>query len=116
MIVATGTQDLPRVEELWGRGQANGIEGLEKVGPQRSSAAPAAGSGRRRVGFDMARDRRLFQCLWMWQVYAGHDDYPWDGRTYNCALEPFTSWPPAGVAYEGDGVSRITLAGVVQPG
>ncbi len=57
------------------------------------------------------------------------------------ALEPFTSWPPAGVvnaiqngtalvlkphqeieptlaaaAYEGDGVSRITQAGVVQPG
>lgn len=53
---------------------------------------------RRRVGFGMAWDKRLFQCLWMWQVYGGHDDYPWYGRTYNVALEPFTSWPPAGVA------------------
>lgn len=94
---------------------------------------------RQRVGFGMAWDRRLFQCLWMWQVYGGHNDYPWYGRTYNCALEPFTSWPPTGVAnaiqngtalimkphqemkttlvavaYEGDGISRITLAGAVE--
>jgi hypothetical protein len=94
---------------------------------------------RRRVGFGMAWDRSLFQCLWMWQVYGGHTDYPWYGRTYNCALEPFTSWPPAGiasavqngtalllqpqqeietvlaaVAYEGEGVTRITQSGSVQ--
>lgn len=94
---------------------------------------------RQRVGFGMAWDRRLFQCLWMWQVYGGHNDYPWYGRTYNCALEPFTSWPPTGVsnaiqngtalimkphqemktalvavAYEGEGISRITPAGAVQ--
>lgn len=94
---------------------------------------------RRRVGFGMAWDRRRFQCLWMWQVYGGHDDYPWYGRTYNCALEPFTSWPPAGVpnaikngtalimaprqsietnlvavAYEGEGLSGISLSGTVR--
>lgn len=94
---------------------------------------------RQRVGFGMAWDHRLFQCLWMWQVYGGHNDYPWYGRTYNCALEPFTSWPPTGVsnaiqngtalimkphqemktalvavAYEGEGISRITSAGAVQ--
>jgi hypothetical protein len=75
----------------------------------------------------------------MWQVYGGHDDYPWYGRTYNCALEPFTSWPPAGVknavdngtarvmqpgevietdlvavAYEGSGVARIGRDGSVE--
>jgi hypothetical protein len=33
----------------------------------------------------------------MWQVYGGHNDYPWYGRTYNCALEPFTSYPLAGI-------------------
>jgi len=76
----------------------------------------------------------------MWQVYGGHTDYPWYGRTYNCALEPFTSYPPAGikgaidngtavmmepgqtietelvaVAYEGEGVRGISVdGGVVQ--
>jgi hypothetical protein len=49
------------------------------------------------VGFGMAWDHDLFRYLWMWQVYGGHTDYPWYGRTYNCALEPFTSYPPAGI-------------------
>ncbi len=49
------------------------------------------------VGFGMAWDVKLFKYLWMWQVYGGHNDYPWYGRTYNCALEPFTSYPPAGI-------------------
>lgn len=90
------------------------------------------------VGFGMAWDNDLFKYLWMWQVYGGHTDYPWYGRTYNCALEPFTSYPPAGVknaldngtarilrplevietelvaaAYEGQGVRRIALDGSV---
>jgi hypothetical protein len=51
----------------------------------------------REIGFGMAWDKELFKYLWMWQVYGGHDDYPWYGRTYNCALEPFTSYPPAGI-------------------
>ncbi len=92
----------------------------------------------REVGFGMAWDKELFKYLWMWQVYGGHDDYPWYGRTYNCALEPFTSYPPAGIknaiengtayvmqgsevietefvalAYEGKGVKEITRDGSV---
>ncbi|GAB4575670.1 MAG: hypothetical protein Kow0077_28280 [Anaerolineae bacterium] len=91
------------------------------------------------VGFGMAWDHNLFKYLWMWQVFGGHDDYPWYGRTYNCALEPFTSYPPAGVknaidngtalmmkpdevietslvavAYEGAGVNRIGQDGTVE--
>ncbi len=90
------------------------------------------------VGFGMAWDKNLFKYLWMWQVYGGHTDYPWYGRTYNCALEPFTSYPPAGVknaidngsalimkpgqvietemvavAYEGSDVNSISREGVV---
>lgn len=94
---------------------------------------------RKGVGFGMAWDKDLFKYLWMWQVYGGHTDYPWYGRTYNCALEPFTSFPPSGinnavkngtaltmkpgevietelvaVAYQGEGVKRITPDGVVE--
>ncbi|NJL92810.1 MAG: aldose 1-epimerase [Anaerolineae bacterium] len=90
------------------------------------------------VGFGMAWDQSVFPYLWMWQVYGGHTDYPWYGRTYNCALEPFSSYPPAGVknavdngtarmlkpqevletelvavAYEGQSISRISRAGEV---
>jgi hypothetical protein len=49
------------------------------------------------VGFGLAWDAKLFKYLWMWQVYGGHNDYPWYGRPYNCALEPFTGYPPAGI-------------------
>ncbi|NWF69696.1 MAG: aldose 1-epimerase [Chloroflexi bacterium] len=91
------------------------------------------------VGFGMAWDHDLFKYLWMWQVYGGHNDYPWYGRTYNCALEPFTSYPPAGVqnaikngtahmlaagaviettltavAYEAQGVKRVRLDGGIE--
>ncbi len=90
------------------------------------------------LGVGMAWDHDLFKYLWMWQVYGGHTDYPWYGRTYNIALEPFTSYPPAGiknaidngtalmmqpsqvietdmvmVAYEGSGVNGVSLDGSV---
>jgi hypothetical protein len=90
------------------------------------------------LGFGMAWNRDVFKYLWMWQVYGGHTDYPWYGRAYTCALEPFTSYPAAGVstairngsavimkageiietelvavAYPGTSVSRIDLDGAV---
>jgi len=90
------------------------------------------------VGIGMAWDASLFKYLWMWQVYGGHNDYPWYGRTYNCALEPFTSYPPGGiqtalrngsahilkpdevidtdlvaVAYESESADRVSLDGTV---
>jgi hypothetical protein len=93
---------------------------------------------RQKTGFGMAWDHKLFKYLWMWQVYGGHTDYPWYGRTYNVALEPFTSYPPAGikkaiengtalmmqpgqvietdlvaVAYTGDGIRGISADGSV---
>ena len=94
---------------------------------------------RHKVGFGMAWDPSLFRYLWMWQNYGGNDDYPWYGRAYTCALEPFTSYPPAGVttaikngsalflqpgqvietdlvavAYGGEGIKRISREGHVE--
>ena len=94
---------------------------------------------RQQVGVGMAWDKSLFKYLWMWQVYGGHHDYPWYGRTYNCALEPFTSYPPAGiqnaiengsahflkanetvetdlvaVAYEAEGIKKVTREGKIE--
>lgn len=63
------------------------------------------------LGFGMAWDHDLFRYLWMWQVYNGHNDYPWYGRTYNVALEPFTSYPPGGI----QNAIRNGSARVMQP-
>jgi galactose mutarotase-like enzyme len=51
----------------------------------------------RRVGFGLRWDPALFRHLWFWQV-CGSPGYPWYGRHYNYALEPWTSWPDDGLS------------------
>ena len=48
---------------------------------------------KRKVGFGLAWDKALWPHLWFWQVYGGAMGAPFWGRTYNCALEPFSGWP-----------------------
>lgn len=47
----------------------------------------------RKVGFAMKWDKEIFPVIWLWEVFGGSFGYPWYGRTYNLALEPFTSHP-----------------------
>lgn len=46
---------------------------------------------RRQVGFGMAWELETFPALWFWQVYGGAYGPPWYGRTFNIALEPFST-------------------------
>lgn len=46
---------------------------------------------RQKVGFGMAWPQDVFRALWFWQVYGGAYGPPWYGRTYNIALEPFST-------------------------
>lgn len=50
------------------------------------------------AGYGMCWDVRVFPHLWYWQVAQGAFGYPWYGRTYSMALEPWTSWPGEGLA------------------
>ncbi len=93
----------------------------------------------KKVGFGMSFDRELFKVVWLWEVFGGGYGFPWYGRTYNLALEPWTSWPGglrnslarravmqigagesistklAAVAYQGfDRVAGISRDGVVK--
>ncbi len=51
---------------------------------------------RRRIGFGLEWDIHAFPYLWYWQAF-GVSGYPWYGRTYNCALEPWSSYPLFGL-------------------
>jgi hypothetical protein len=53
---------------------------------------------RRRVGFGMVFPLGVFNVIWYWLVARGGFGPPWWGRTYNLALEPWTSWPGTGLA------------------
>jgi hypothetical protein len=50
------------------------------------------------AGFGMRWDPTVFRHIWYWQVARGACGYPWYGRTYSMALEPWTSWPGEGLA------------------
>lgn len=54
-------------------------------------------NGRRRVGFGLRWDVGVFPHLWFWHVFGGMPGYPWYGRNYNFALEPWTSYPDGGL-------------------
>jgi hypothetical protein len=50
------------------------------------------------AGFGLCWDVAVFPHLWYWQVARGSYGYPWYGRTYSMALEPWTSPPGRGLA------------------
>jgi hypothetical protein len=45
------------------------------------------------VGFGMKWDIKVFKYLWMWVVCRGFYNFPFYGRTYNIALEPWSAIP-----------------------
>jgi galactose mutarotase-like enzyme len=47
----------------------------------------------RKVGLAFLFDPQLFPVVWFWQMYGGGTGYPWYGRAYTLALEPFTGVP-----------------------
>ena len=47
--------------------------------------------------------------MWMWQVCGGSYGYPWYGRTYNLALEPWTSYPSSGLIKAIENGSALCL-------
>jgi hypothetical protein len=49
------------------------------------------------LGFGLAWDASVFRYAWIWQALGGGIGYPWYGRTYAMGIEPWTSYPCAGL-------------------
>jgi hypothetical protein len=64
------------------------------------------------AGFAMRWDGGLFRYLWLWQEFAYARGFPWWGRTYTMALEPWTSYPTLGLPEAIARGTQLTL----QPG
>ncbi len=47
----------------------------------------------RGLGMRMTWDLSVFRYLWVWGLYCGIDEYPWYGRSYVMAVEPWSSMP-----------------------
>jgi len=44
-----------------------------------------------KIGFSVSWDAQIFKCLWLWQERNASQDFPWWGKCYTIALEPWTS-------------------------
>lgn len=66
---------------------------------------------RRQVGFGLTWTSQVYPVLWFWQVYGGAYNAPWYGRTYNIALEPFSTRQPHLVAAMQDGSAHVLAPG-----
>ena len=45
------------------------------------------------LGVRMTWDLSVCPCLWVWGLYRGIDVYPWYGRSYVMAVEPWSTFP-----------------------
>jgi hypothetical protein len=50
-----------------------------------------------RVGFAMTWPVEVFPYLWVWRQFNVSQGFPWYGRVYTMALEPWTSYPSSGL-------------------
>ncbi len=53
-------------------------------------------NAKKKIGFGMCWDKKVFPHIWYWMVFGGGYGYPWYSRTYNLALEPWTSYAITG--------------------
>ena len=44
-----------------------------------------------KIAFSVSWDAQIFKCLWLWQERNASQDFPWWGKCYTVALEPWTS-------------------------
>jgi galactose mutarotase-like enzyme len=51
----------------------------------------------KKIGFGMAWDANVFPYIWLWQAFGGGIGYPWYGRSYCLGIEPWASYPCAGL-------------------
>ena len=65
----------------------------------------------RRVGFGLVWPVEIFSALWYWQVFRGALGQPWYGRTYNIALEPWTTPKQTITAAIAHGSQQVIAAG-----
>lgn len=68
------------------------------------------------LSYGLNWDGEQFPYLWMWLICGGADGYPWYGRTYNLALEPWTSYSSIGLtgAIENKSALRMKANEVIK--
>ena len=62
------------------------------------------------TGFALAWSLDAFPYLWVWRQFNQSSGYPWYGQVYTLALEPWSSYPSAGLLAAIDNGTAAALA------
>ena len=62
------------------------------------------------LGVRMTWDKTICPCLWVWGLYRGIDEYPWYGRAYVMAVEPWSTYPSSYDDAKENGGRLLNLA------
>ena len=103
VIVATDESELGRLDNLYERGVANGVDGLEVIGPERLREIEPHAAGIKAL----------------WSPVTGIADYPKVAQTYaskfaHAGGDIFTEAPVQSIQRSGSGVALETPRGTVQ--
>ena len=103
VIVATDESELGRLENLFERGVANGVEGLEMIGPERLHEIEPHAAGIRAL----------------WSPGTGIADYPKVAQTYATKFattggDIFTGAPVQSITKDGESLAVETAKGTLQ--
>lgn len=103
VVVATSADELPRLEELFRRGTANGVEGLEMIGPEQLREIEPHATG--------------IKALYV--PTTGIIDFPQVARTYAKLVQEYggeirTRHPVQKIVYANSGLVLETLQGAVR--
>jgi galactose mutarotase-like enzyme len=63
----------------------------------------------RKVGFAMSWSLDTFPYLWIWRNFNMSTGYPWYGQVYTLAIEPWSSYPSAGLIKAIENGTAVTI-------
>ena len=61
------------------------------------------------VGFALTWSLDIFPYLWVWRQFNQSTGYPWYGQVYTLALEPWSSYPSAGLLAAIENGTAVTI-------
>jgi len=66
------------------------------------------------LGFRLEFPVKVFKYIWIWRIAHGSFHYPWYGRTYNLALEPFSCRAPLAQAIKNKDQHTLPPGGTLK--
>jgi hypothetical protein len=73
------------------------------------SAFVAVTNVQRKVGFGISWNPIVFKYMWLWQAFGGGVGYPWFQNSYQMGIEPWTSFPCAGLQKSIENQTAMTI-------